>query len=221
MYKTDYFSNNHMKRCPTCNRTYANDEFAFCLADGTLLSAPYDLREDRIGLPSHRSEPPETEVLPSHAKLSDKEIRDADSSKRTSESRRRCDEAQFFQEVSKNPNTRISESVRKLFELSGEIADKLDFGSGSQRCSFNVKFNHISRKSLFTVFSDGTLQLNFSWLLDEKSAPVAEMFGQELKNLFGRTISNNFRERRIAVRPEQWTPRLDAFIEVVRTVTKS
>jgi hypothetical protein len=31
-----------MKRCPQCNRTYADEQFAFCLADGTLLSAPYD-----------------------------------------------------------------------------------------------------------------------------------------------------------------------------------
>ncbi|MGQ0761797.1 MAG: hypothetical protein ACT4OT_07255 [Acidobacteriota bacterium] len=31
-----------MKRCPKCNRTYADDTIAFCLADGALLSAPYD-----------------------------------------------------------------------------------------------------------------------------------------------------------------------------------
>jgi uncharacterized protein len=31
-----------MKRCPQCNRTYADEMFAFCLDDGALLSAPYD-----------------------------------------------------------------------------------------------------------------------------------------------------------------------------------
>jgi hypothetical protein len=31
-----------MKRCPECNRTYSNESFSFCLADGALLSAPYD-----------------------------------------------------------------------------------------------------------------------------------------------------------------------------------
>lgn len=31
-----------MKRCPACNRTYSDDSLTFCLADGTLLSAPYD-----------------------------------------------------------------------------------------------------------------------------------------------------------------------------------
>lgn len=31
-----------MKRCPQCSRTYSDDTFAFCLADGSLLSAPFD-----------------------------------------------------------------------------------------------------------------------------------------------------------------------------------
>lgn len=31
-----------MKRCLVCNRTYADETLTFCLADGSLLSAPYD-----------------------------------------------------------------------------------------------------------------------------------------------------------------------------------
>ena len=31
-----------MKKCPECNRTYADDTLAFCLVDGAVLSAPFD-----------------------------------------------------------------------------------------------------------------------------------------------------------------------------------
>jgi hypothetical protein len=31
-----------MKACPTCNRTYTDETLTYCLADGSLLSAPYD-----------------------------------------------------------------------------------------------------------------------------------------------------------------------------------
>ena len=41
-----------IKTCPTCKRTYSDETISFCLADGALLSAPYD-----------QSGPP-TEVLP-------------------------------------------------------------------------------------------------------------------------------------------------------------
>jgi hypothetical protein len=45
-----------MKRCPTCNRTF-HDEFSFCLVDGSILSAPYDLQETLVlqtPLPTNR-----------------------------------------------------------------------------------------------------------------------------------------------------------------------
>ena len=44
-----------IKRCPSCNRTYSDESISFCLADGALLSAPYD---------SSKDEPPPTEILP-------------------------------------------------------------------------------------------------------------------------------------------------------------
>ncbi len=51
-----------MKSCPTCNRTYPDDTLAFCLMDGSVLSAPYDPSETRA--PTRRSnEPPPTEVI--------------------------------------------------------------------------------------------------------------------------------------------------------------
>lgn len=48
-----------MKSCPTCNRTYPDDTLAFCLIDGSVLSAPYDpqARQQRP------NDPPPTEIL--------------------------------------------------------------------------------------------------------------------------------------------------------------
>lgn len=40
-----------LKRGPECNRTYADETISFCLADGALLSAPYDPNTTQI-LPS-------------------------------------------------------------------------------------------------------------------------------------------------------------------------
>lgn len=46
-----------MKRCPTCNRTYADELLTFCLVDGAILSAPYDPHET-LHLPAPRSTDP-------------------------------------------------------------------------------------------------------------------------------------------------------------------
>ncbi|MEK6335851.1 MAG: hypothetical protein AABM67_13045, partial [Acidobacteriota bacterium] len=52
-----------MKSCPTCNRTYPDDTLAFCLVDGSVLSAPYDpgLRGQAASAPGSSGEP--TQVL--------------------------------------------------------------------------------------------------------------------------------------------------------------
>ena len=55
-----------MKSCPTCNRTYADDTFTFCLNDGALLSAPYDPQAPKY-IQYPRTDPPPTEVMPHHA----------------------------------------------------------------------------------------------------------------------------------------------------------
>jgi uncharacterized membrane protein HdeD (DUF308 family) len=50
-----------MKSCPTCNRTYPDDTLAFCLMDGSVLSAPYDPDH---GERSRKISGSATEVLP-------------------------------------------------------------------------------------------------------------------------------------------------------------
>jgi hypothetical protein len=53
-----------MKRCPKCNRTYADDAFTFCLEDGALLSAPYDPEKKEEPISTIQSGgPPPTVVL--------------------------------------------------------------------------------------------------------------------------------------------------------------
>ena len=60
-----------MKRCPTCNRTYADDGFTFCLSDGALLSAPYDPTKEKPVSTLQSSGPPPTAVLPANDQRGD------------------------------------------------------------------------------------------------------------------------------------------------------
>jgi MFS family permease len=49
-----------MKQCPTCQRTYSDKSISFCLADGTLLSAPYPTQSSEAPIT-----PAPTVVMPS------------------------------------------------------------------------------------------------------------------------------------------------------------
>jgi hypothetical protein len=56
-----------MKKCPTCNRTYADDGFTFCLEDGALLSAPFESHGNTPATTIQSAGPPLTAVLPGSA----------------------------------------------------------------------------------------------------------------------------------------------------------
>jgi hypothetical protein len=51
-----------MKSCPTCDRTFENT-FTFCLADGSLLNAPFDPQSTLATPEPRQTEPPTTEAL--------------------------------------------------------------------------------------------------------------------------------------------------------------
>lgn len=57
-----------MKSCPTCNRTF-EETFTFCLADGSLLNAPFD-PQATLAIPAPRqTAPPPTEVRQPQAEI--------------------------------------------------------------------------------------------------------------------------------------------------------
>jgi hypothetical protein len=57
-----------MKQCPQCKRTYADKTIAFCLADGALLSAPYDPdAAPHISPPPPANFPPTEVLLPNQS----------------------------------------------------------------------------------------------------------------------------------------------------------
>lgn len=208
-----------MKRCPQCNRTYWSDEYTFCLDDGALLSAPYD--QQTLVLPTpHNPDLPPTEVSAPTMKLdgvrADKEIVAAKSAGK----RRRWNEISFFEEAVKNLKIDEVEKLRRLYEFSIECADRVKWGTGPQRGRFNVVFDSLSpSKSLYTVYSDGNLELNFSWLSDnQKTVVIINEFAQSLKRLRGFNISSDFRKKYITVHKEYWMPQIGEFMRAVGVI---
>jgi hypothetical protein len=53
-----------IKECPTCRRTYSDQSITFCLADGSLLSAPFDPQATQQLPLSQSPEPMATALMP-------------------------------------------------------------------------------------------------------------------------------------------------------------
>ena len=90
------------------------------------------------------------------------------------------EEASFFQDLEEKMDANIVAAVRNLYRFSNEHADEISWGRGGNTGSFNPKFYFIDPRSLYTVWSNGRITVNFGWL---SSDVFRERLRAELKTM--------------------------------------
>ncbi len=78
--------------------------------------------------------------------------------------RKRWDEESFLNEAHNSLKEKEIALITRFYKFFAEHADSISWGSGIRKGSFNPVFNKLSQKSLLSVYTDGTLQLNYAWL---------------------------------------------------------
>jgi len=79
----------------------------------------------------------------------------------SSQGRKKWDKESFFNDAKQNLTETQFTSVKRLFEKAQELKCEINWGTGKISGSYSAKWPHLSRYSLFTVYSDGVLSLNF------------------------------------------------------------
>lgn len=138
------------------------------------------------------------------------------SSSSTPAARKKWDERTFFEDVRVRVERSVERKIRELYEYSQRAADHISWGTGASRGSFNPKYERISARSLFTVFSDGVLQINFGWLNDDESTLE---FRKKLKDALASrarlTFPPDYEEKYVTFQAHQWTDRVADVIDAL------
>lgn len=130
--------------------------------------------------------------------------------------RRKWDEASFLDQARKTLSAEQLEAVQQLLAFSKERCEDMGWGTGAQTGSFSPKFPSISAKSIFTVYSDGKLILNFPWLNDSDSAVAfAKGFGQRVQELEGFDLPDSYLERFVRIPTEGWASEVARFTHLI------
>lgn len=134
--------------------------------------------------------------------------------------RRTWSEQSFFADAEERLGPSELESVRRLFDWVDVHADQVSWGTGPARGSYNPKFDHVSQKSVFSVYSDGQLKLNFGWLTEPEAARrYAERLGSSLRErLEAFSVPGDFMGNYSKVSVEVWGSRVDEFVQVLEDV---
>lgn len=140
---------------------------------------------------------------------------------RDSSGRRKWDEVTFFEDaqLTQGLSAEQLEAIRKLYDFTVSRADNVSWGTGTNRGSFNAKFSRISVRSLFSVYSDGYLTLNFGWLENENERKYRDSLRASVSRIEGLTISTDTQFPGLSI--EQWAPHLSALLEAIAEVIGS
>lgn len=147
-------------------------------------------------------------------KIHGAEVKKAVTSNQVSGKRKKWDEASFLADL----QTRLKDSsaALKLYEYSKQTGDVINWGTGIDKGSANVIFKAVSHRSAYSLYSDGTLQLNFGWLDDPLSVPYRDSFRKALTDR-GILKTEHLNKYWISIGYDDWLPKVEAFIGAVET----
>lgn len=111
------------------------------------------------------------------------------------------------------------EPVMRLINVAEQRGWNITHGTGKVRGSLSLRIPGLSKRSLFTVFSDGQLVLNFGWLNESAgeealSARLSQFAAKELQA----NLPDDWQRRYVGVEAERWMRGTSAFIEFLEGV---
>lgn len=133
--------------------------------------------------------------------------------------RKKWNENEFFNEVDSKLEKKYSEAIKKLFDFSKHEADQISWGTGVSHGSFNPKFNRVSARSLYSVFTDGRMHINFGWLDDnENTKRIRTIYAESLRKIKDFSIPEDYTEKWEATPIEKWYSHVYEFIEIIKSI---
>jgi len=130
---------------------------------------------------------------------------------------RKWTEELFFDELKANVQLKYFQEIKKVYDYFKNNADRIKWGTGNVKGSFNVSYEKICPRSVLTIWSDGCLTINYGWL---DSPDSAVKFRDRLKEEFARKYGTDVNERWNNYSIEEWVGNADWLISVVSRIIK-
>lgn len=134
----------------------------------------------------------------------------------TGASRRKWDETTFFKEAEQHLKKEVLDKVKQLYSWSLQNADQIKWGTGSARGSFNPAFKSYGNRSLFSVYTDGELHINFAWHFRENTDPeFVQRFAKNLVNKRVAELPDDFLGKNLILNKSEWMDKVDIFVNSI------
>jgi hypothetical protein len=130
--------------------------------------------------------------------------------------RRKWDREMFLADAQARTDPATMSAIRELLAWCDQNADEVTWGSGSRTGSFSAKFAPIDPRSVFGVYSNGNLSLNFKWLNStEQAADWARQFGEQLRDEGVFQLPPDFMQQYVYLKSDSWKPKVSALTRIL------
>lgn len=132
--------------------------------------------------------------------------------------RRKWDERSFFDEVGRLLATDQTDAVRAVLEEARNLRCEISWGTGRERGSFSLKAPELARGSFLTIYTDGTLSLNFGFLSRPGEDELRETLRESARARIDRTFKPDLDQLFPSLGIEAWAPIAPAVASLIRDV---
>ncbi|NVK25282.1 MAG: hypothetical protein HWE10_10175 [Gammaproteobacteria bacterium] len=133
----------------------------------------------------------------------------------TTGQRRKWDKDSFFGDLRERVAEEHYTAVKKVFGKSQDLKSELSWGTGKVSGSFSAKWPHLGKYSVFTVFSDGSITINYgSFKNTPEQLEFIDFLSHELTNRVGLSVPEDYERRYPNYKIEHWTRNVDELISV-------
>lgn len=96
----------------------------------------------------------------------------------TAASRKKWNRALYFADAQSRLRSEEVKAIEGLLDKAIALGCQISWGSGSVTGSFSIKAPNVCPRSLFSVFSNGRLQINFGWLPDDTTKSLRTLIAE-------------------------------------------
>jgi len=135
---------------------------------------------------------------------------------RKSSKRTKWNKKRFFEALDSNfDNVDEKEVIVNFYDWANKKFDNITFGTGSIDGSANMKLNKFSKRSVFTLWSKGTISFQFGWLDDTKETITkTNILREKIEKLFEGLDTIKYP----SVKFEDWKDKVDEIQKILGEV---
>ncbi len=139
----------------------------------------------------------------------------------TTGQRKKWDKESFFNDARGRLKADEVNSIKLLLDKSQELKGELSWGTGKTCGSFSTKWPHLGANTVFSVYSDGRLTINFgNFDKNSKQHDFLALLKDKLVNELGFSVPEDYERRYPSYQIEEWSVKIKELLNVLALILK-